>query len=134
VTTPHPQCDNSPVHTGIRAELERAVKLFNSGDFFAAHEVLEDAWRAAAPEQKPFLQGLVQVAVAFHHHSTGNRVGAISVLKKARHNIERGPAVSYGIELDGLLTTLRGWQDALESEQLEFPAIPTIVLDRGDSS
>ena len=48
----------------------RGISLFNNAEFFDAHEALEDIWRAAPPENKKFLQGMVQVAVAFHHYST----------------------------------------------------------------
>ena len=51
------------------------IKLFNSAEFFEAHEVLEDVWRGAPAAEKRFLQGLIQVAVALHHHSKENRVG-----------------------------------------------------------
>jgi hypothetical protein len=49
----------------------RGIKLFNSADYFEAHEVLEDVWRAAPQLEKRFFQGLIQVAVALHHHSQG---------------------------------------------------------------
>ena len=40
------------------------VDLLNRGMFYDAHEVLEDAWRAAPEPERRFLQGLMQVAVA----------------------------------------------------------------------
>ncbi len=61
----------------------RGIKLFNSGAYFEAHEVLEDVWRAAPVPEKKFLQGLIQVAVGLHHHSKGNVVGARSLLARA---------------------------------------------------
>ena len=76
----------------------RGITLFNQADFFDAHEVLEDVWRAAPPENKKFLQGLIQVAVAFHHYSTGNRVGMRSVLERAIRNLSE-PSGTF--RLDG---------------------------------
>jgi len=79
------------------------MRLFNEAHFFDAHEILEDIWRAAPPENKKFVQGLVQVAVAFHHYSTGNRVGMRSVLERAVRNL-REPSGTFGkIKLDILL-------------------------------
>src|SRR3981081_3156347 len=63
-----------------------ALDLFNRACFFDAHEVWEDVWRAAPPEEKKFLQGLIQIAVAFHHHSTGNIIGARSLLERGTRN------------------------------------------------
>jgi hypothetical protein len=58
------------------------IALFNQHSFFEAHEVLEDVWRAAPERERKFLQGLIQVAVALHHHSRGNLVGCRSLLDR----------------------------------------------------
>src|SRR5205807_8005555 len=63
------------------------IELFNDSRFFDAHEVLEDVWRETSGPEKSFLQGLVQLAVALHHHSTGNSLGAGSLLTKAHRNL-----------------------------------------------
>ena len=44
-------------------------------EYFAAHEVLEDIWRAAEPAERDFFQGLVHVAVAWYQAAAGNPVG-----------------------------------------------------------
>jgi len=89
--------------------------LFNRHEFFEAHEVLEDVWRAAhrhAPEKK-FLQALIQIAVALHHHSRGNRIGARSLLARATRNLAGYPDTFAGIHLVTLRTSLRSWSHAL---------------------
>jgi len=103
----------------------RGIDLFNNAQFFQAHEVLEDIWRAAPPEHKKFFQGLTQVAVAFHHYSTGNRVGMRSVLERARKNLAGYEENFAGIQLDSLLESLDGWRDALD-KNLVCPALPRI--------
>jgi len=45
---------------------EGGIALFNRERFFECHEVLEEAWLKASGEQRTFLQGLIQVAVAFY--------------------------------------------------------------------
>jgi uncharacterized protein len=103
----------------------RGINLFNNAEFFDAHEALEDIWRAAPPENKKFLQGLVQVAVAFHHYSTGNRVGMRSVLERAIRNLAE-PSGSFGqIELPVLLESLTQWRKALDNNS-SLPALPRI--------
>ena len=65
-------------------ELIRGLDLFNRAHFYDAHEVLEDVWRPS-PRGRPLrrhLQGLVQLAVALHHESRGNVIGARSVLDR----------------------------------------------------
>src|SRR5437762_12444087 len=96
-------------------DASRGLALFNSGHFFEAHEALEDLWREA-PADRPVrrhLQGLVQLAVAFHHQSTGNRIGARSVLRRALRNIERAEQSFPEIDWDGLRGNLDLWRDYL---------------------
>ena len=56
-------------------ELERGLELIDGGEYFEAHEVLEDLWRPPPAEERDFYQGLVHVAVARHHAGRGNRPG-----------------------------------------------------------
>ena len=99
-------------------ELERGVDLFNQGRFFDAHEILEDVWRHSPIGDKKFFQGLVQIAVAFHHHSTGNLTGMRSVLRRALTNLSSAPRDFSGIDLASLRYSLSAWLDAAEPQQL----------------
>lgn len=78
------------------------VQLFNERKFYDAHEALEDAWRESRGEQRLFLQALTQAAVALHHHSTGNLVGARSVMERSLRNLSEYPARFDGIEVERL--------------------------------
>jgi len=102
------------------------IRLLNSGQFFQAHEVLEDVWREAPVAEKKFWQGLVQIAVALHHHSTGNLVGAKSVMARAARNL--GPCSSewQGMKIGQLKTLLEKWQEAVHKR--EEPNVPTITF------
>lgn len=108
---------------------DKGIACFNAAGFFEAHEHLEDAWRAVPAAQGPeklFVQGLVQVAVAFHHYSTGNRIGARSVLERAVRNLTQNAAHCGGLEIEDLLASLQRWQMALAedtSTSLPFPVL-----------
>jgi uncharacterized protein len=105
-------------------ELRRGIELFNRGEFFEAHEVLEDVWRAAPVQQKKFLQGLVQLAVAFHHHSTGNLVGMRSVMQRGMNNLSGQEEGFCGIDLMPLLQAVAEWCKATDQgETLPAPKI-----------
>ena len=113
-------------------DLERfsaGIALFNRGEFFAAHEVLEDVWRPSAEPERKFLQGLIQVAVALHHHSKGNFAGAASLLRRAAQNLEGYPDDFCGIALGSLHRSIAEWRQALE-EEAPLPAAPNIVVGR----
>jgi uncharacterized protein len=89
------------------------IALFNKGEYFEAHEALEDVWREMHESHKKFLQGLIQAAVGLHHYSTGNRIGAISVLQRAANNLAAYPETFGGIEVDRLVRELQAWREAL---------------------
>ena len=107
------------------ASYRRGLELFNKGEFFDAHEVLEDVWRAAPAAEKKFLQGLIQVAVGLHHYSRGNRVGARSLLARAHRNLSGYSAQHGGIDLAGLRTEVERWAGALEDGD-SAPKLPRI--------
>jgi uncharacterized protein len=103
------------------------IQLLNSGNYFEAHEVLEDVWREAPVDEKKFWQGLVQVAVALHHHSTGNLVGAKSVMARAARNL--GPCSSewQGMKIGELKKILAKWQGAVHRGEDTTPPTVTFV-------
>jgi uncharacterized protein len=108
-------------------QYREGVELFNRAAFFEAHEALEDVWRAAPQPEKKFLQGLIQVAVALHHHGNGNLAGARSVLRRAFRNLSLYPEGFGGIHSAGLLHSISDWQRCLD-EGTSVPALPRIVV------
>jgi len=111
-----------------------ALALFSSAQFFEAHEALEDTWREASPHSpmRRHLQGLVQVAVAFHHQSTGNRVGARSVLARALRNLRGAEASFPDLELEQLRAQLAAWREflAIDDPGGQTPPLPKIASSR----
>src|SRR5947199_4310194 len=75
------------------------LELIRAGRFFEAHEDLELAWRAAAPEERDFYQGLVHVAVAWYQAGRGKRVGAGRQLEKGLRRLERYEPFHRGIDV-----------------------------------
>jgi uncharacterized protein len=61
-------------------ELERAlaeaVRLFNAGEYHAAHELLDGLWESTHGPDADFFKGLIQAAIAMHHFSRANLDGA----------------------------------------------------------
>jgi uncharacterized protein len=103
------------------------IKLLNTGKFFEAHEVLEDVWRDAPFEEKKYWQGLVQVAVALHHHSTGNMVGARSVMARAARNLGPCSREWHGIDIGELRRVLTEWLEAVQKGKATSSPVITFV-------
>jgi predicted metal-dependent hydrolase len=92
--------------SGDSAELERGLELIDRGEYFAAHEVLEDLWRAAEAAERDFFQGLVHVAVAWHHAGRGNRPGYERQLEKAARRLRPYAPVHHGVDVRDLLVQI----------------------------
>ena len=107
------------------AAFERGIALFNAHHFFEAHEVLEDLWREAEGEERRFLQGLIQVAVALHHFTRGNADGARSLLARGTAKLEHLPASYGGVAVAVLRGALEQWRAHLagEAPQPPFPRL-----------
>lgn len=127
-------CQNTKM---TKSQLVRGLALFDQGEYFAAHEVLEDLWRAAPRGEKNVWQGLVQLAVAFHHHKMGNIVGAHSVMRKALANLSTS---DFALASTGkrLLANIRKWIKYLEQGG-QVPRVPhltsiSFVVHRAENS
>ena len=95
----------------------RGLECFNQGQFFTCHELLEEIWLEEPEEEKPFYQGLIQVAAAFHHHQRSNPTGLESLLRAGVEKLRRYPSPYRGVDLAALLAALNPWLDALELRQ-----------------
>jgi uncharacterized protein len=114
---------NSGVHERFQSIYLHGISLFNAAHFFEAHEVLEDVWRDAPEPERKFLQGLIQVAVAFVHYSRGNQIGCRSVLQRARRNLSAYPKEHGGLDLASLRDSLEQWCVAIDRD-LPMPPLP----------
>jgi len=83
--------------------LERGLELIREGEYFEAHEELEDEWRDAPAAERDFLQGLVHVAVAWLHAGRGNRPGCERQLAKAVRRLEAYRPAHRGVDVDRVL-------------------------------
>jgi uncharacterized protein len=94
--------------------LADGLRLYDAGDFFAAHEAWETVWLSAQEPEKMFLQALIQVTAAFHHLRRDNPQGTILLLRAALGRLERYPASFGGISVTLLLNDICAWLQALE--------------------
>jgi uncharacterized protein len=94
--------------------LAEGLRLYDAGEFFAAHEAWESVWLPAQEPEKTFLQGLIQVTAAFHHWQRENRLGTLRLLRAALGRLDRYPACFGGISVDLLCDDIRVWLQALE--------------------
>jgi uncharacterized protein len=102
------------------SHFERGLDLIRSREYFAAHEELELVWRAAAPEERDFYQGLVHVAVAWYQAQRGNRRGCERQLDKALRRLSPFVPKHRGVDIDAVLEQVEAAQHTIASGSLEL--------------
>lgn len=95
--------------------LDEGVRLFEAGDYFLAHETLEEHWVEADASERDFLQGLIQLSVGLLHANKGNRKGALLQFRKSASRLEGYPDVHQGIDLAAVRTFLASAPSRLEA-------------------
>ena len=98
--------------------LQQGIALFNRGQFLECHEVLEEAWLEVSGEQKAFLQGLIQIAVAFHHLRQGNLVGARRLLTAGLDKLAAFASGQESVDVGGLLAALEPLRQQFRSGEV----------------
>jgi hypothetical protein len=124
----------------LPAAYREFLATFARGEFWEAHEVLEQAWRQG---RSGFYRGLILLASAWVHARRGNAHGVAAQLRKAERELAPYAPAYLGQDVDGLLAraragaarapslasaSLHAWADALPPPDLT----PRPDLIRGD--
>ena len=105
------------------------IDLYNVGEYHAAHDAWEERWMGpVAPDEKLFLQAMIQSAVAFHHLQIGRPGAARRMYLRAKEKFARlnRPVFmsldleDYQAQLDRALSWLLSAPDPREIEAPEF--------------
>jgi predicted metal-dependent hydrolase len=107
-----------------RAAFLRAVDEYNQRLFFECHDTLEAVWSGLRGPARDFFQGLIQVAVAFHHVSNGNAAGALSMIDRALGRFGAYPGRYFGFDLDAQRAELAAWRERLTRPGWEEGPLP----------
>jgi predicted metal-dependent hydrolase len=89
---------NAPIHP----RAADGLRLFNRGDYFEAHEALEDAWNEEGGPVRDLYRGILQIAVVYLHITRRNYEGAVKVYLRSQRWIKNWPDVCRGIQVEEL--------------------------------
>jgi predicted metal-dependent hydrolase len=132
----------SDVYTNLRcgdvppAGLLEGIDLFNAGEYFECHEVLEDIWRAEPDPVRALYQGILQIGVAFHHLRRDNWRGAVKLLTGGSEKVGRFLPRCMGVETAPLHASALACLSLLQSlgpervREFDWSLIPTIDVNR----
>ena len=95
---------------------QQGVELFNAGEWYAAHDLLEELWHETADPDRRSLQGILQVAVAQLHLQRGNRRGATILFGEALGRLKRPGTPDLGLDLASLCRAAQQRLEALQQD------------------
>ena len=114
------------------ARLREGIRLFNAGRYFEAHEALEDFYLRAEEKDKPFVEGLVQLAAALRmFHDFGETKGPARMARQAIIRLENYQPKYLGVRVKSLIDGAEIWAQELDTTPAAGRAgAPTIRLSR----
>jgi rubrerythrin len=86
----------------LHPQAAEGLRLFNAGEYFEAHEALEDAWNAEQGRVRELYRGILQIAVVYLHITRRNYNGAVKVYGRSQRWVRDWPEVCRGIEVGRL--------------------------------
>jgi predicted metal-dependent hydrolase len=113
----------------IDNEYKRGLQLARAGDWFAAHEAFELAWRAARHEERDFFQGLVHAVVFVYQARRGKPVGATRQREKAIRRLTPYAPAYRGLDVELLLAALVRAEPDLRQNLVDRDAEPPVAVE-----
>ena len=87
----------------LTAKARAGLHLFNEGDYFEQHELLEEAWMAEERPIREMYQGILQIGVAFLQIERNNWTGALKMFRRGLPKLRGLPATCQGVQVGALL-------------------------------
>jgi len=113
----------------FRTHFLEGIHHFNARRFWEAHEAWETLWLAAESDLEQFLQGLIQVAAAYHHIQRGTLRGAPRLFAAGLGRLEAFPLMHCGLdrtEVDSAARRHQAWLESAPEEPLDSTEYPKL--------
>ena len=104
-----------------------ALKLFNSQQWYEAHDAFEDIWNGLYGDERQIVQGILQVSVSQFHLNKGNLNGAMILLGEGLGRIKYRSSVDLGLDLSLFCISLESLLNKLQTNTpLTIKDIPVL--------
>ena len=109
--------------------------MFNSRKFWDAHEAWEGIWQRHPEDARFFIQGLIQLAAAYHQLLRQIHRGFLIHLRRARERLLLFPEDFLGIDVGALLASIGSSLEAVNTKgnlkdvdlsRIEIPQITSL--------
>jgi len=112
------------------------IEHFNARRFWEAHEAWETLWLEAESDLEQFLQGLIQVAAAYHHVQRGTYRGAPRLFDAGLRRLEPFPMLCCGVdrtEVDAAARRHWKWLESKPQSPLDGGEYPRLLIPDNDA-
>tara|TARA_B100000941_G_scaffold82211_1_gene56531 strand:- start:33085 stop:33456 length:372 start_codon:yes stop_codon:yes gene_type:complete len=121
----------------MKSEEAKKNKLYNSGlnsfknkQFYQAHEFWEELWIEHKLSDSKFIQGLIQLSVAYFHITNLNKKGAISLFKKCSVKLKLFTPCHRKINVSNILRKIQMSLDLLskidDMKEFDWSLVPKL--------
>ncbi len=118
----------------IDSPLGEGVYLFNSGEYYACHDQLEAIWMEANTLEKPFYQGILQIAVGLYHLGNHNWQGASILLGEGVNRLRPFEPAYAGVDVERLVDCGWAWLTALHQTGRERVAAVAAAMPQAQAA
>ncbi|MBI3315569.1 MAG: DUF309 domain-containing protein [Candidatus Omnitrophica bacterium] len=93
----------------IDERFKRGLELFDQGEFFECHEVIEDLWLKtdSGNPYRDLYKGVIQAAAALHQHRRGITSGAEGLYKTSVGYLNKYRPRALGLDVNAFIEKLK---------------------------
>ena len=107
------------------------ITLFNEKKFYDAHETWEELWSEYRLKDDLFIQGLIQLSVAFFHITNLNLKGSSNLFKKCLPKLKKFPTNHRNINLSEIIICAENSEKKVNSiksvDEFDWELTPKII-------
>ena len=104
---------------------KKGLTLFNSADWYFAHDYFEELWHETDGPERQVIQGILQIAVAQLHLESGNTNGAKILYGEGLGRLRTSKIADFGIDIKTLCETVEERLNLLhKNEKLDICPLP----------
>ena len=89
----------------------KGLELFNEGEYFECHEVIEELWLETSPDDpyRNLYKGVIQAAAAIYQFQREIYSGALGLFRSSVRYLDRYEAISLGLNVKQLSVEMRAF-------------------------
>ena len=112
----------------------KGINSFNDKSFYDAHESWELLWTEYALQDALFVQGLIQLSVAFFHITNLNLIGSKNLFNKCLPKLKKFPSNHRDLNLSDIIDSAEESLKMVSSidkvSQFDWELAPEIVIKK----